>query len=53
MTINQLRSVLYGAAKYLGDAQALLSPRKGAIIRRIARRIAGRLTGIALGKMFR
>lgn len=53
MTLNQFRSWLYAAAKYSGDVQALLSPRRGAILRRIARRIAGNITGHALGKLFR
>ena len=53
MTIAKIRAWLYPLAKYLGDAQALTSKRKGAIPRRIGRRIAGKVTGRALGAMFR
>jgi hypothetical protein len=53
MKINQFRRVLYAVAKYLGDAQALTSKRKGAVWRRIGRRIAGKGTGRLLGKLFR
>ena len=57
MTIAKLRSWLYPLAKYLGDVQALTSPRKGAVQRRITRRIAGKVTGRTVmrgvGKLFR
>lgn len=53
MTINRIRSWLYPLAKYLGDIQALTSKRKGAIPRRVGRRIAGYFTGRALGSMFK
>jgi len=53
MTMNQFRRFLYGLAKYLGDAQAVTSKRKGAVWRRIGRRIAGKGTGRLLGKLFR
>lgn len=52
MTSIRIRSWLYPLAKYLGDLQALTSKREGAISRRIGRRIAGKITGSALGKMF-
>lgn len=52
MTINRIRSWLYPLAKILGDLQALTSKRKGAIPRRVGRRIAGKITGRALGKLF-
>ena len=45
MTINQFRSIIYKLARILGDFQALTSKRKGAIHRRITRRIAGKVTG--------
>lgn len=51
MTLNQFRGLLYGLGKYLGDLQALLSGRPGAIRRRIMRRIAGKITGRAMGKV--
>lgn len=53
MTLNQFRGLLYALAKYLGDLQALTSPRKGAIPRRIGRRIAGKITGRFLGGLFK
>ena len=53
MTLNQFRGWLYRIAKYSGDVQALTSKRKGAISRRVGRRIAGKATGRMLGKLFR
>lgn len=51
--MNQFRSFLYGLAKFLGDIQAIRSPRKGAIPRRIGRRIAGRAAGKILRGLFK
>jgi hypothetical protein len=50
--ISALRSVLYGLAKLLGDVQAV---RRGpdAMVKRLARRQAGKMTGRWLGKLFR
>lgn len=48
--ISQTRGVLYGAAKLLGDVNAV---RKGTIGKRIARRAAGKATGRLLGKLFK
>lgn len=53
MTISKFRRFLYALAKYSGDIQAVRSPRKGAISRRVGRRIAGKATGRMLGKLFR
>lgn len=53
MKIHTLRRNLYLLAKLLGDVQAVRSPRKGAITRRIGRRIAGKATGRMLGRLFR
>ncbi len=54
MTINKIRSLLYPLAKYLGDLQAICSKRKGAIGRRVGRRVAGHITGKhILGRMFK
>lgn len=50
MTIAQFRAMIYPLAKYLGDLQALTSKRKGAVQRRITRRIAGKVTGKTLMK---
>jgi hypothetical protein len=50
MTINKTRGWLYLIAKLLGDVQAL---QKGRVGKRILRRIAGKLTGRGLGKIFR
>ena len=49
-TIRQLRRAMYPAAKLLGDLQAILS---GRILRRIGWRVSGKLTGRALGQMWR
>jgi hypothetical protein len=48
--ISALRSVLYGLAKLLGDVQAV---RRGpdAMVKRLARRQAGKMTGRWLGKL--
>lgn len=53
MSINKFRRFLYTLAKYLGDAQAVTSKRKGAVSRRVGRRAAGRITGKALRKLFK
>jgi hypothetical protein len=53
MTLNKFRRFLYALSKYLGDAQAVTSKRKGSVSRRVGRRIAGRITGKGLGKLFR
>lgn len=50
MTINKIRSLLYGIARLLGDINAF---HKGRILQRIARRVAGKLTGRLLGRPFR
>jgi hypothetical protein len=50
MTINKTRGWLYLIAKLLGDVQAV---QKGHVGKRILRRIAGKLTGRGLGKLFR
>jgi hypothetical protein len=50
LTLNKFRGLLYTLAKLLGDVQAV---RKGRVGRRIARRAAGKLTGRALGRIFR
>jgi hypothetical protein len=57
MTVNMFRRFLYMLSKYLGDYQALSSQRKGAIQRRVARRVTGKVLGRTLmrgiGKMWR
>ncbi len=54
MTINKIRSLLYPLAKHLGDLQAILSKRKGAVGRRVGRRVAGHITGKhILGGLFK
>jgi hypothetical protein len=50
MSINKLRSLLYGSAKFLGDVNAV---KKGKVGKRIARRAAGKMTGKFLGKLFK
>lgn len=50
MSINKIRSILYGTAKILGDINAV---KKGKIGKRIIRRVAGKGTGKLLGKLFK
>ena len=45
MTVNRVRSLLYGLARLLGDVQAV---RRGRVGRRLVRRVAGKLAGRAL-----
>lgn len=53
MSINSFRGFLYALAKILGDVQAVKSPRKNAVPKRIARRIVGKATGRLIGRLFR
>lgn len=53
MSISKFRGWLYFIAKILGDVQAVKSKRKGAIKRRIGRRIVGKMSGRMIGKVFR
>ena len=50
MKMNKVRTILYRAARVLGDVQAVSNGRIG---KRVARRVAGRMTGRGLGKTFR
>lgn len=50
MSINKIRSLLYGTAKVLGDVNAV---KKGKVGKRIARRVAGKGTGRLMGKLFK
>lgn len=45
-----MRAFLYWLAKLLGDVNAV---KKGKVGRRVARRAAGKVTGRALGKLFK
>ena len=46
MTLSKFRSKLYSLAKILGDVQAATHKKPGkAILKRIGRRIAGKITG--------
>lgn len=47
--MNDLRSLLYAAARFLGDVNAVM---KGRIGRRVGRRIAGRVLGRLLARIF-
>ncbi|MGD0267241.1 MAG: hypothetical protein ABSD47_20180 [Candidatus Methylomirabilota bacterium] len=49
-SVNTLRGWPYKAARLLGDVQAI---EKGKVPRRIVRRMAGKVTGRFLGKLFR
>lgn len=53
MTLNKFRGVLYTVAKLLGDVQAVKSKRKGAVSRRIQRRLLGKLFGKTISKLVR
>ena len=50
MKITSIRSLLYTAAKLLGDVQAV---KTGKVPERIVRRVAGKITGRLLGKIGR
>lgn len=50
MTIGKARSLLYLTARILGDVNAV---KRGTVGKRIARRLAGKVTGRALGQIFR
>ncbi len=50
MNINKVRSLLYLIAKLLGDVNAI---RKGKIMQRGARRVAGKITGRLFGRLFK
>lgn len=50
MKINKMRKALYGAAKFLGDVNAV---KKGKVGERVARRAAGKAAGKLLGKLFK
>ncbi|NWF67422.1 MAG: hypothetical protein HXX81_08160 [Campylobacterales bacterium] len=55
MSISQIRTILYGLGKYLGDFQAIFKAIQTRNIRpvitRIARRIYGKLSGRVMGKI--
>ena len=50
MSITRTRGLLYLIARLLGDVSAV---QKGAVGKRLARRVVGKATGRALGKLFR
>lgn len=50
MSLSWIRNLLYLIARLLGDVNAV---RKGAIGKRIGRRLAGKASGQLLGKFFR
>lgn len=56
-TLNKIRGWLYGTAKVLGDIQAVQkaaedeSPKP--LVKRVLRRLAGKITGRGLGALFR
>lgn len=50
MSIGSLRSLLYKAARFLGDVNAVV---RGQIMKRLGRRVVGRLSGRLIGKLFR
>ena len=50
MSINSTRSLLYQVARLLGDVNAA---QKGKVGQRIGRRLAGKVTGRGLSRLFR
>lgn len=50
MSINKTRSLLYKISRLLGDANAV---QRGAVGKRVARRVTGRAAGRLLRKLFR
>jgi len=50
MSLSKIRSVLYKAAKLLGDVSAV---RRGRILQRVQRRAAGKITGRLFARWFR
>jgi predicted lipoprotein len=50
MTLSKIRTYLYATAKYLGDVQAV---KNGKVGKRIERRLAGKITGRMLGRLFK
>lgn len=53
MAISKFRRLLYTAAKILGDVQAATHKKPGeAIPKRVGSRVAGKITGHIMGKIF-
>ena len=50
MTINSTRSLLYEVARLLGDVNAV---QKGRVGKRLGHRLAGKVTGRGLSRLFR
>jgi hypothetical protein len=50
MKLSAFRGLLYLLAKIMGDVSAI---RKGTVGKRIARRAVGKVSGRALGRVFR
>jgi len=50
MSIGSLRNLLYKAARFLGDVNAVL---RGRVMKRLGRRIVGRFSGRLIGRLFR
>ena len=50
--ISQFRSILYTLARLLGDLNAIIQGPQ-AMMKRAARRTAGRITARGLGRLFR
>lgn len=53
ISISKIRGLLYDTAKVLGDIQAASSGDTKKMAKRVERRIAGKATGRALGKLFK
>jgi len=53
LTIGKTRGALYGLAKFLGDVSAVKSGDPKTMGKHVGRRVAGKITGGFLGKLFR
>jgi hypothetical protein len=53
MSIGKFRSALYKTAKILGDVSAVTSGSPEKMAKRAGRRVAGKVTGKALRKLFK
>jgi len=53
MSVHKTRSLLYKAARLLGDYQAISSGSSKKMTRRVGRRVTGRVAGRGLRKLFK
>lgn len=53
MSVNKTRSLLYKAARLLGDFQAISSGSPKKMTKRVGRRVTGRAAGKTMRKLFK